>query len=242
MLLCSYSQVYSLHIVVSARFVDFALNDPRALQLLDYVQNDTSVPDEWYFSTLNHNPRFLPAPGAFLGAANGTIVQSDRPNRNWELPNKEYPFLNRIKAWQWGPIPCRLILNYCFSNLCFYTVLYHVPRKYCKWKYKFIWMYWISICTANVSVWVTDQKFFAIQSASGVTKTCHFCAPVASSSSTSSYGRGSRSHWTVSRSGFGTGPTRTLQRAHTHRSRPHLSYCPQTSPECGHHQPLFHQQ
>ena len=124
----------SLHIVVSARFVDFTLNDPRALRLLDYVRNATSVPDEWYFSTMNHNPASLPAPGAFLGAANGSFVQSDSPNLNWELPNRQYPFLNRIKAWKWGPMLCRLILNYWSSNLFFNTILLHVLRKYCKCK------------------------------------------------------------------------------------------------------------
>ena len=96
-----------VHIVVSSAWVDFALNDPRALQLLAYVRDHTEIPDEWFFSTLNHNPYSLPAPGSFIALPNGTFAQTDTPTRNLTIDNANYPFLNRIKVWVLGEHPCR---------------------------------------------------------------------------------------------------------------------------------------
>ncbi|XP_052251983.1 beta-1,3-galactosyl-O-glycosyl-glycoprotein beta-1,6-N-acetylglucosaminyltransferase-like isoform X2 [Dreissena polymorpha] len=54
----------SVHIVANRGFVDFILHDQRAHDLLNWTRQ-TEVPDETFFSTLNHNPH-LGVPGAYL--------------------------------------------------------------------------------------------------------------------------------------------------------------------------------
>ena len=104
----------AVHIVVSAAFVDFALTDPRSDELHSYVRHYTAVPDEWFFSTLNHNQDALPAPGSPRAASNGTRIQTDRPRIILILNNTRatppYPFLNRMKGWRWGIYPCMCAL------------------------------------------------------------------------------------------------------------------------------------
>ena len=116
----------SVHIVASAAFVDFALTDPRAEKLLVYVRDHTDVPDEWFFSTLNHNPDALPAPGSPRAALNGTRIQTDRPRLSFTLNNTratpQYPFLNRIKGWEWGIYPCRCALFAWNMPICIHFV------------------------------------------------------------------------------------------------------------------------
>ena len=80
----------SLHVAVTFEFVQFALSDRRALELLEFLRLHTRVPDEFFFSTLNHNPRVLPAPGAYTG----------HPQTG-----HNYPFLVRFKNW--GRFPCK---------------------------------------------------------------------------------------------------------------------------------------
>lgn len=46
-------------------FLQYALTDRKAVDLLDWM-SDIKVPDEHFFQTLNHNPKW-PAPGAFTG-------------------------------------------------------------------------------------------------------------------------------------------------------------------------------
>jgi len=55
----------SSHVALSRAFVDFALNDPRAMDLLEWMK-DIRAPDEHFFPTLNHNP-LLKVPGAYKG-------------------------------------------------------------------------------------------------------------------------------------------------------------------------------
>lgn len=55
----------SVHIVATRGFVQFALEDKRAVKFLDWVKK-TFVPDETFFSSLNHSPQ-LGAPGSYLG-------------------------------------------------------------------------------------------------------------------------------------------------------------------------------
>ena len=55
----------SAHAALSREFVDFALNDPRAVDLLEWMK-DIRAPDEHFFPTLNHNP-LLGVPGAYKG-------------------------------------------------------------------------------------------------------------------------------------------------------------------------------
>ena len=55
----------SVHIAASRAFVDYVLHDERALKFRDWVK-DTGVPDETFFSSLNHSPQ-LGVPGAYKG-------------------------------------------------------------------------------------------------------------------------------------------------------------------------------
>ena len=55
----------STHAAASRAFVDFALNDPRARDLLEWMK-DIRAPDEHFFPTLNHNP-VLGIPGSYKG-------------------------------------------------------------------------------------------------------------------------------------------------------------------------------
>ena len=55
----------SLHITVSRAYVEYVLFDPLALEFRKWV-NDTGVPDETFFTSLNHSPQ-LGVPGAYKG-------------------------------------------------------------------------------------------------------------------------------------------------------------------------------
>lgn len=55
----------AVHIAVSRGFVDYVLHDKRAQDILAWT-NYTYIPDETFFSTLNHNPH-LGVPGAYTG-------------------------------------------------------------------------------------------------------------------------------------------------------------------------------
>ncbi|VDK87839.1 unnamed protein product [Dibothriocephalus latus] len=53
----------SVHVALSWAFVDFIFTDPRVRDLLDFLPH-VGVPDEAFFSTVNHNA-LLNAPGGF---------------------------------------------------------------------------------------------------------------------------------------------------------------------------------
>jgi len=53
------------HMAVTREFVEFAVHDHRAQDLLQWM-SDIKVPDEHFFQTLNHNPQ-MNIPGSFLG-------------------------------------------------------------------------------------------------------------------------------------------------------------------------------
>ena len=55
----------SVHVTVSRAFVEFVLTNPVALKFREWVK-DTGVPDETFFSSLNHSP-LLGVPGAYRG-------------------------------------------------------------------------------------------------------------------------------------------------------------------------------
>ena len=61
----------STHMAVTREFVEFAVNDSRAQDLLDWMK-DIKVPDEHFFQTLNHNPQ-MNIPGAYLGQFSNCI-------------------------------------------------------------------------------------------------------------------------------------------------------------------------
>ena len=65
-----------LHIVVNREFVQFAVHDARARKLFDWA-NNTRIPDEIFFSTLNRNPTLqIPGSYKYKGLAFYTLFQS----------------------------------------------------------------------------------------------------------------------------------------------------------------------
>ena len=55
----------SAHMAVTREFVEFAVSDSRAQDLLCWMR-DVKIPDEHFFQTLSHNPQ-MDIPGAYLG-------------------------------------------------------------------------------------------------------------------------------------------------------------------------------
>ncbi|XP_067663732.1 beta-1,3-galactosyl-O-glycosyl-glycoprotein beta-1,6-N-acetylglucosaminyltransferase 4-like [Haliotis asinina] len=76
----------SVHIVANRDFVDYAINNQVAKDLLKWVRW-TDIPDETFFSTLNHNPQLM-IPGTYIGVP--------------ETNPKTKPFLSRYKIWDNG--------------------------------------------------------------------------------------------------------------------------------------------
>lgn len=56
----------SVHVVLSRDFVDFLLHNKTSLDFLNWVEKDTHIPDELYFTTMNNNWH-LQAPGSNPG-------------------------------------------------------------------------------------------------------------------------------------------------------------------------------
>ncbi|XP_041373846.1 beta-1,3-galactosyl-O-glycosyl-glycoprotein beta-1,6-N-acetylglucosaminyltransferase-like [Gigantopelta aegis] len=82
----------SVHITVSRGFVDYVLHNETAADLLEWAKK-VDVPDETYFTSLNHNPH-LGVPGSYKGEP--------------EHDPKAKPFLTRFKNWGSPPYnwPC----------------------------------------------------------------------------------------------------------------------------------------
>ena len=55
----------NMHIAASRHFVEYALHNETAKDLLQWVKK-VGMPDECYFATLNHNPS-LKIKGSYLG-------------------------------------------------------------------------------------------------------------------------------------------------------------------------------
>ncbi|XP_045204870.2 beta-1,3-galactosyl-O-glycosyl-glycoprotein beta-1,6-N-acetylglucosaminyltransferase-like [Mercenaria mercenaria] len=75
----------ALHIAVNRGFVDYSLHDKRARDILAWMNVSCWIPDEVYFSTLNHNPH-LGVPGSYKGHPETT-----------RLPARKKPYLARFK-------------------------------------------------------------------------------------------------------------------------------------------------
>ena len=61
----------STHVAINRDFVDFALHDRIAQDFLKWLEN-TSIPDETFYSSLHYNPQ-LGIPGSFLGKFNMSV-------------------------------------------------------------------------------------------------------------------------------------------------------------------------
>ena len=55
----------SVHVVATRKFVDYVVFNNDSLKFREWVK-DTDIPDETYFSSLNHSPQ-LGVPGSYLG-------------------------------------------------------------------------------------------------------------------------------------------------------------------------------
>ncbi|BFZ13675.1 hypothetical protein BsWGS_16714 [Bradybaena similaris] len=74
----------AVHVTVNRDFVDYILHNETAKALLYWAEKNTSVPDETFFATLNHNPQ-LGIRGAYKG-----VPETDPIIK---------PFLTRFKNW-----------------------------------------------------------------------------------------------------------------------------------------------
>lgn len=91
-----------VHIAANREFVDFAIHNQKAKDLLEWIKN-ASVPDEGFFQTLNHNPS-LHIRGSYLG-----FPEKDRSDKK--------PCLVRFKNW--GSFPCH---GHSVRGICHFGV------------------------------------------------------------------------------------------------------------------------
>ncbi|XP_053400631.1 N-acetyllactosaminide beta-1,6-N-acetylglucosaminyl-transferase-like [Mercenaria mercenaria] len=85
----------AVHIAVARGFVDYILHDQRAHDILDYVNTSCKIPDEAYFTILNHN-RHLGVPGSYKGFPE-TTKMSDR--RKPYLARFKNRYKSKIHEW-----------------------------------------------------------------------------------------------------------------------------------------------
>ncbi|KAL4236033.1 Beta-1 [Mactra antiquata] len=90
----------AVHIIATRGYVDFVLHDQRASDFLLWT-NQTRVPDETFFSSLNHNT-FLNVPGAY-----GDITSS----------NYSQVLISRFKMWLHGSMR-KLCKGRVLRNIC----------------------------------------------------------------------------------------------------------------------------
>ncbi|XP_005095771.1 N-acetyllactosaminide beta-1,6-N-acetylglucosaminyl-transferase [Aplysia californica] len=91
-----------VHVSLSRPFVDFTLHDPRSQDLLDFLKG-TWIPDESFFSTLNHNTQ-LGIPGSFVGL------------NETEQRVGEKPTFNRYKMWGRNPCAKNTVRDICILS------------------------------------------------------------------------------------------------------------------------------
>ncbi|KAJ8319670.1 hypothetical protein KUTeg_002779 [Tegillarca granosa] len=80
----------SIHITVNRQFVEYVIYNQTAKDFLEWTRH-VSVPDEVYFSSLNHNPH-LKIPGSYTEVS----------EKDLEIK----PFLTRFKSW-FPDVPCQ---------------------------------------------------------------------------------------------------------------------------------------
>lgn len=117
----------SVHIIANRDFVDFALHNQKAKDLLEWVKK-VSIPDECFFATLNHNPS-LRIRGAYLG-----FPETDKEVK---------PFVSRFKNWGQGLYnwPChgkrvRMICNFGAGDLPLLSTRMELFANKFDWNYE----------------------------------------------------------------------------------------------------------
>lgn len=76
----------STHMVAARPFVEFAVRDQRAKDLLEWMR-DIKVPDEHFFPTLNHNPQFQ-IPGSYRGDLDAKSTLARLKHWSFIYPNQ----------------------------------------------------------------------------------------------------------------------------------------------------------
>ncbi|KAH9514866.1 Beta-1,3-galactosyl-O-glycosyl-glycoprotein beta-1,6-N-acetylglucosaminyltransferase [Bulinus truncatus] len=116
----------SVHIAVNRHFVDYILHSPKAKDLLGWV-NKTVVPDETFFTMLNHNPQ-LGIKGTYKGIPetepdNSTVKPFLVRFKNWRIPSFQYPCAGRtvrdICILTIGDLPILGKAKHLFANKFF---------------------------------------------------------------------------------------------------------------------------
>nr|VZI32498.1 unnamed protein product [Spirometra erinaceieuropaei] len=95
----------AIHVALSREFVEFMLNDKRALEVRDMLINYSyhRHPDEQFYGTLVYNPQ-LGAPGACPG-----LYKNGRVDQDFE---REEDIL-RYKIWSYRPCPTKYVRWIC---------------------------------------------------------------------------------------------------------------------------------
>jgi len=93
----------AVHVALNRDFVDFAVYDSRSHDLLKWLKPQ-NVPDETFFSTINHNPS-LGVPGSFLGLDDIETIMERKP------------WFGRYKSWCDGPCAKRRVHDVCILTI-----------------------------------------------------------------------------------------------------------------------------
>ncbi|XP_064599694.1 beta-1,3-galactosyl-O-glycosyl-glycoprotein beta-1,6-N-acetylglucosaminyltransferase-like [Liolophura sinensis] len=114
----------NVHITASRGYVNYILHNQTALCFLDWV-NGTRVPDETFFSTLNHNPH-LGVPGSYRGEPESNAMT--------------YPYLTRYISWSHEGKPChgKFVRKVCIFGVFDLPYLTSLPHLFVN---KFHWDY-----------------------------------------------------------------------------------------------------
>ncbi|XP_033758800.1 beta-1,3-galactosyl-O-glycosyl-glycoprotein beta-1,6-N-acetylglucosaminyltransferase-like [Pecten maximus] len=106
----------SVHITVNRHYVDYILHNQTAHDFLDWC-NKTSVPDETYFASLNHNPQL-----GIRGSVNGYVE----------------PYIMNSRFKNWGNLPCggKVVRQICIFGIEDLPVLFGRSELFAN---KFYW-------------------------------------------------------------------------------------------------------
>ncbi|KAH9514858.1 hypothetical protein Btru_021150 [Bulinus truncatus] len=122
-ILTAYKGANNVDGTIKRHFVDYILHNPKAKDLLDWV-NKTVVPDETYFTMLNHNPQ-LGIKGTYKGIPetepdNSTVKPFLVRYKNWRIPSFQYPCAGRtvrdICILTTGDLPILGKAKHLFAN------------------------------------------------------------------------------------------------------------------------------
>ncbi|XP_041370615.1 N-acetyllactosaminide beta-1,6-N-acetylglucosaminyl-transferase-like [Gigantopelta aegis] len=116
----------NVHVFVNRDFVEYAIHSRVAKDFTEWLKR-TGIPDETFFSSLNHNPH-LNIPGSYTGLA--------------DTDKRRKPYIARFKNWRFGPSswPChgRRVRYICIFGVSDLPLLTSRPELFAN---KFHWRY-----------------------------------------------------------------------------------------------------